>query len=144
MNKQILSLAIPLVSIALPAILASIPASADNSHTQLQINATQPVVAAPIFSNNAGDRVMRRKGTGPGGIPQSQKVNNDSVINITNDEVRERRKPKGPGGKPPKVNVDGTIVINGGTGDTARPKPKGPGGFDAIPVINGTILAPGQ
>lgn len=112
MNKQIL-IAIPLVSIALPAILASIPALADNSNT-FGINATQPVVAAPSFSDNAADQVMRRKGPGPGGIPPYEKVNNGSAININNGE------------------------------DRYRPKPKGPGGTEAIPVINRTIVAPRQ
>ncbi len=147
MNKQILSLAIPLVSIALPAILAFFPALADNSNT-LQIDATQPVVAAPIFSDNAADQVMRRKkGPGPGGIPPYEGVNNGSAINITNGEIRERPKPQGPGGKPDKqtdVKVDGSIVINRGGEDRYRPKPKGPGGIDAIPVINHTIVAPRQ
>jgi hypothetical protein len=140
MNKQILSLAI-----ALPAILASVPALADGSNTQVQVNTLQPVVATPIFNNDAADRVMRRKGPGPGGLPIDSVTKNSSVINLTNGEDRGRPKPHGPGGIPTDVKVNGSVVINKPTGEErGRPKPKGPGGTEAMPSVNHIIVAPGQ
>jgi hypothetical protein len=87
----------------------------------------QPVVAPPIFNNDAADRVMRRKGSGPGRIPTDSVINKSSVINLTNGESRERAKPHGPGGIPTDIKVNGSVVINKATDEErGRRKPKEP------------------